>query len=147
MTHYYLLSLPAKELLKTHIGYRTELYSGSGVRDACKVLQYESEVLGNEIELRYEIAQNLDLPEGADLKSVCQQIHNRFGNAAKAVWLGTLETVMRYLDDEPRPSEADQYFIPKTALLVDDLGYDGQLFVMSKNDYDLLMDSRKTILI
>ena len=128
------ISPEASNLIRTRIGFRTETAYGEGYRDAKSVIQHEIEELGNLGE-QSEIAQRLGLSKNATLAEIGSEIDKRFGSDAKVLWLATKEGVKYYLDNG-RIEDVDKYKIPENALLIIDLGYDGQLFVMNKADYE-----------
>ena len=147
------LSPEAQEILKNGVGYRTESAYGEGYRDAKAVIEHEIKELGNTTE-KPNAARALGLPANANLKQIWDEIDRRFGKDAKVLWLATREGVKYYLDssneDLPdRPNEedesVDQYTVPPDALLLTDLGYDGQLFLMTAKDYDEMEKSATSV--
>jgi hypothetical protein len=147
------LTPEAKELLESRIGYRTETACGEGYRDAKAVIDHEIRELGN-VEEQSEIAERLGLPRNSSLEEINEQIDRRFGPDAKVLWLTTKEGVKWYLtenaedniDSRMSPEEIDaaidRYKIPDNALLVVDLGSDGQLFLMSNKDFERIEKTR-----
>ena len=149
------LSPEAQEILRTRVGYRTEGAYGEGYRDAKAVIEHETKELGNSEERR-EAAKRLGLPGTSSLKQIGDEIDRRFGPDAKVLWLATKEGVKYYLDsynedlpDDERPKledeTVDKYTIPTGALLLTDLGYDGQLFLMTAKDYDEMEKSATSV--
>jgi hypothetical protein len=128
----------AKELLQTRKGYRCESYGGSGVRDAKSVLEQEVLERGNE-DMIQEVQTALDLPPrekdpASSLKRIFQEIDYRFGPDAVAIWLGCRSCVIEnYCEREEEP---DEYRIPDSAVVISDLGDQGQLFLMPKKDFE-----------
>ena len=138
-------SLEAQELLRSRTGYRTESAYGEGYRNAKEVIKHEIEDLRNMGERR-EIAERMGLPPSAGLEQISKEIDRRFGKDSKVIWLATKNSVKEYyldneMDDNASMSEEekedaiDKYTIPDKALLIIDLGYDGQLFLMTSQDY------------
>jgi len=142
------LSKEAQEILKTGVGYRTESAYGEGYRDAKAVIEHEIKELGNAQE-KSEAAKSLRLPANASLKQIWDEIERRFGKDAKVLWLATKEGVKYYLDNEGEGDDGDwsvdQYSIPLGALLLTDLGYDGQLFLTSNKDFDEMERTAKSV--
>jgi hypothetical protein len=134
------LSPYAKELLRTKKGYRCESYSGSNVRDARTVLQQEVLEQGNEDMIQeVQTALNLSVEKvvkdpASSLKRIFQEIDYRFGPDAVAIWLGCRSCVIEnYCEPEEEP---DEYRIPDSAVVISDLGDEGQLFLMPKKDFE-----------
>jgi hypothetical protein len=132
------LSPYAKELLQTRKGYRCESYSGSRVRDAKSVLEQEVLEQGNE-DMIQEVQTALDLPSrekdpASSLKRIFQEIDYRFGPDAVAIWLGCRSCVIEnYCGPEEEP---DEYRIPESAVVISDIGDEGQLFLIPKKDFE-----------
>jgi len=148
------LSPEAQEILKNGVGYRTESAYGEGYRDAKAVIEHEIKELGNTTE-KPNAARALGLPANANLKQIWDEIDRRFGKDAKVLWLATREGVKYYLDSENEdlPDEyrkggdesVDQYTVPPDALLLTDLGYDGQLFLMTNRDFQQMENSATSV--
>jgi hypothetical protein len=134
------LSPYAKELLQTRKGYRCESYSGSGVRDAESVLEQEVLEQGNE-DMIQEVQSAFNLPveneikdPAVSLKKILYEIDNRFGPNAIAIWLGCRSCVIEnYCEPGEEP---DEYEIPDSAVVISDLGDEGQLFLMPGRDFE-----------
>ena len=140
------------------MGYRTEGAYGEGYRDAKAVIEHETKELGNSAE-RPEAAKRLGLQGTASFKQIGEEIDRRFGPDAKVLWLATREGVKYYLDSSmegyPEDEEhkqpkledetVDRYNIPRGAILLTDLGYDGQLFLMSNKDYEEMEKSARSV--
>lgn len=134
------LSSYAKELLQTKKGYRCESYSGSGVRNARSVLEQEVLDQGNE-DMIQEAQSALNLPvekeiqdPARSLKSLIYEIESRFGPDAIAIWLGCRSCVIQnYCEPGEEP---DEYRIPDSAVVISDLGDEGQLFLMPRKDFE-----------
>ena len=142
------LSDEAQEILRTRVGYRTEGAYGEGYRDAKAVIEHETKELGNSAE-RPEAAKRLGLPGTSSLKQIGEEIDRRFGKDAKVLWLATKEGVKYYLDNEGEGDDGDwsvdKFTIPPGALLLTDLGYDGQLFLMNAKDYSEVEKSATSV--
>jgi hypothetical protein len=134
------LSPYAKELLQTRKGYRCESYGGSGVRDAKSVLEQEVLEQGNE-DMIQEVQSAFNLPveneikdPATSLKKVLYEIDNRFGPNPIAIWLGCRSCVIEnYCEPGEEP---DEYKIPDSAVVISDLGDEGQLFLMPGRDFE-----------
>jgi hypothetical protein len=130
----------ARELLQTKKGYRCESYGGSGVRDARSVLKQEVLEQGNE-DMIQEAQSALNLPvekeildTAKSLKLLIYEIENRFGPDAVAIWLGCRSCVIQnYCEPGEEP---DEYKIPDSAIVISDLGDEGQLFLMPRKDFE-----------
>ena len=142
------LSPEAQEILKNGVGYRTESAYGEGYRDAKAVIEHEIKELGNTTE-KPNAARALGLPANANLKQIWDEIDRRFGKDAKVLWLATKEGVKYYLDNEGEGDDGDwsvdKFTIPPGALLLTDLGYDGQLFLMNAKDYSEVEKSATSV--
>lgn len=53
---------------------------------------------------------------------------------ARVIWLGLGENVKEHYCEPSK--EPDEYKIPKKAIIISDLGDEGQLLLMSNDDYD-----------
>jgi hypothetical protein len=134
------LSLYARELLQAKKGYRCESYGGSGVRDARSVLEQEVLEQGNE-DMIQEAESALDLPVEKEIKDpvtslrkVLDEIGIRFGPNPIAIWLGCRSCVQQnYCEPGEEP---DEYTIPDSAIVISDLGDEGQLFLMPGRDFE-----------
>lgn len=116
----------AKKLLRERVGYRCTEFRGSGVTGATDVIRFEVDELGNE-HILDELREVLGLPGSATLEQSLSAIRDRFGEDSKAIWLGTEEAVRElYCEREEEPIAVE---IPEDAVLISDLGYDGQLFL------------------
>lgn len=135
----------ARELLNSFTGYRYEGYSEFGMetpQSAKAVIEYEIRTLGNN--MLPEIRHRLGLPrwkysliDDANLvlalDDTYKALDRRFGPGAVAIWFASRRGVGHYADPGSRaPSE---YRIPRDALMITDLGPDGQLFVMTREDW------------
>jgi hypothetical protein len=140
----------AREILYAMKGYRTEKAYGEGYRDAKEVLTHEIKELHND-ETK-EIAENLGLPKNSKLADIFKEIDHRFGPDAKVLWLATRDGVEWYLtnddnnsEEKMNPEDIDEYFLPKGAQLIVDMGYQGQLFLMSDADYEKMLNPKTTL--
>jgi hypothetical protein len=130
----------AKELLGAKKGYRCESYSGSGVRDARSVLEQEVLEQGNE-EMIQEAQSALNLPvekeildPSKSLRLLVYEIEDRFGPDSIAIWLACRSCVIQnYCEPGEEP---DEYKIPDSAIVISDLGDEGQLFLMPRKDFE-----------
>jgi hypothetical protein len=133
------LSKEARQLVKAGIGYRTELAYGEGARLATEVFKHEVTELGN-AHMLDELQTFLHLPEQLSLSDALRSIQSIVGKDGRALWLGTKKNI---IDLYIRPSadadsvtqHLDRYHIPSEALLISDLGRDGQLFIMPNTAY------------
>jgi hypothetical protein len=67
------------------------------------------------------------------LHDILSEIDRRFGQDAVAIWLGCRSCVIEnYCEPGEEP---DEYQIPDSALVISDLGEEGQLFLMPRKDY------------
>jgi hypothetical protein len=130
----------ARELLQTKNGYRCESYSGSGVTSARSVLEQEVLEQGND-DMIQEAQTALNLPveneiqvPAKSLKSLIYEIENRFGPDAVAIWLGCRSCVIQNYGEPGE--EPDEYKIPDSAIVISDLGDEGQLFLMPRKDFE-----------
>lgn len=128
----------ARELLRSFVGYRSNNY-GYSPRPikAEDSIEHEVRGLGN-IHVLKDVERALRLrpaPKRSDedivlaLDRVFEEINRRFGPNAMTLWLATRKGVGRYLSNRERPSE---YIIPRSAIIISDLGPEGQLFLASK---------------
>lgn len=138
------LSPEGYELLTTCIGYRSESAYGEGYRDFRAVITHEINELGNVSDLD-DIRDHLHLPSTIDLDGVLSWIAQHFGNDAKVIWLSTLDGAKEYADHPDTKEDIDQYIIPFGAKLIADIGFDGQLFLMTNQDYEKLLKSMKSL--
>ena len=67
------------------------------------------------------------------LEAIRMAIERRFGANAKVLWLATMKHVGWYCERGETP---DVYRIPRDALIITDLGEEGQLFLMTDKDYE-----------
>lgn len=130
-------------LQTTRVGYRTEAFRGSKVRDAVKVLDFEWNEMGNSGE-RVEVAEALGYQGNTSEEQLFKVIRWRFGDGAVVIWLATWDGVLTYAEENP-DIVIDQYIIPDSALLITDLGLDGQLFLMSHSAYDGMLKTKKEL--
>jgi len=68
------------------------------------------------------------------LNGIFQEIDNRFGPDAIAIWLGCRSCVIEnYCEPEEEP---DEYRIPDSAIVISDLGDEGRLLLMPRRDFE-----------
>lgn len=143
-------------ITESGIGYRNDLYFGSGVTDAAEVLHYEVMVLCNLSALtfckeRYNIGFDwefirkkidagiwecpadvyYDAPEVIveGYHALLQYCYDFFGTYdLHALWLSSLEGVMQHYCD-PGENSIREYSLPEHYLVVDDLDDQGILIV------------------
>lgn len=143
------------EMFKAKKGYRTELYSGSLVRDLKQILLFEIDVLGNsdiityceeehKISLRNDLLKEIDLNENFRVEEiVClygstiaeklyEFVQTKTGfKKPLGLWLTTKNSVKNYYHAE-YDNDIDAYEIPENIMVLSDLGYDGCLFVLNR---------------
>ena len=130
------LTSQTKQLVRSGIGFRTEAAYGEGYRSAKSVILHENDELGNTSTIS-SVASHLGLPGNASVEEVFATIDKRFGSNAKAIWFASLTAVRHfYLDNPSDLDKIDVYTIPKKAIVIEDLGYDGALFLMPLEDYE-----------
>ncbi len=128
------LTPETKQLVASGIGYRTEIAYGEGYRSAKSIIEHENDELGNDT--ISTVAIHLGLPADAPRKEVFDIIDRKFGKNAKAIWLAPLKTVKEYyLGNHDDLSHIDVYTLPRRYSIIEDLGYDGALFIMSDDDF------------
>ena len=68
------------------------------------------------------------------LHQIFSEIDRHFGPDAVAIWLGCRPCVIEnYCEPGEEP---DEYQIPDSAIVISDLGEEGQLFLMPRKDYN-----------
>jgi hypothetical protein len=131
------LSRSARYLKRTGIGYRTEGAYGEGYRDAGAVLGHEAFELGNYYSLHEaEDMLGLQHPSTTEgkrkrVRAITRELEHRFGRRPSVLWLTTKTGVRFYGSRDP-----DHYDIPSSALVIQDLGPEGQLFAMSRKELE-----------
>lgn len=137
-----------QEMLLTRLGYRTESYSGSGVRDLHAVLKHELSVLRNFDVLIYcneRYFAGFGFFYGDDFKKILatsadyyvgqieQFVRRRLRTTRPlyGLWLTTKDNVHGIYGGMDK--DVACYAIPQHAFVLSDLGVDGALFVYQKH--------------
>lgn len=126
-------------MLLTHRGYRTDAQSANEYHTGSEIIDYEINNLGN-LDILDTMTElySLDLKTSTD---VINELDAILGSDFQCLWLANnmLDVVELYTDGHKRPTTIqninvpiDKYYIPSTAILISDVGSDGQLFVVSK---------------
>ena len=133
------LSLQARMMILTHRGYRTDAQSVNEYHTGSEIIDYEINELGN-----LDILDTMNELYSLDLKTstdVINKLDPILGSDFQCLWLATnvLDVAEFYTDGHKRPKSIqdvdvpiDKYYIPSTAILISDIGSDGQLFAVSK---------------
>lgn len=87
-----------------------------------------------------ELQTFLHLPEKLTLSEALKSIESVVGKDGRALWLGTKKSIIDayirpYAGGDPVTQHLDKYHIPCEALLISDLGSDGQLYIMPNTAY------------
>ncbi len=115
-------SKEAKQLLQEGKGWRCGL---EAVTRVSEVFRFEVEELGN-VDMLDQLMEALDLDTRPTIAEAISILDKRFGRNSTAVWLGTKENVMEmYCQEGEEPFDISL----KGAVLISDLGLDGQLFL------------------
>lgn len=109
-----------------------------GESNAERLIQFEVDELGNDHIIRD--AANV-LHTKATRRAVFSAIRGRFGKNAQAIWLCRDKSWCEQRYGYPG-QEADQIKIPKGAIVISDLGSDGQLWLMKKQKVQYYGDVR-----
>jgi len=129
------------DILQTKIGYRTEDYSGSGVRDAKEVIRFEIEELGNNdipefCQQQYNIPFTEDTfeswlePSEDWLESLLVFLRAKLNtDTVSVLWLTKKENIDFYCTEEGE-NLILAYCLPETMLPISDLGSQGALFAL-----------------
>lgn len=133
------LSSQARMMLLTHRGYRTDAQSVQEYHTGSEIINYEINELGNlDILDTMNELYSLNLTTSTD---VVNELDTILGSDFQCLWLANnmLDVAEFYTDGHQRPESIqninvpiDKYHIPSTAILISDVGSDGQLFVVSK---------------
>lgn len=131
------LSLQALMMLLTHRGYRTDAQSVNEFHIGSEIIDYEINELGNlDILDTMNELYSLDLKTSTDVINALDSI---LGSKFQCLWLASnvLDVAEFYTDEHKRPKSIqnintpiDKYYIPNTAILISDVGSDGQLFAV-----------------
>lgn len=136
------LSSQARMIILTHRGYRTDAQSSQEYYTGSEIIDYEINELGNSdiLDTMNELY-SLNLKTSTD---VINELNVILGSDFQCLWLvnNMLDVVELYTDGHKRPTSIqninipiDKYYIPSTAILISDIGSDGQLFAVPK-EYD-----------
>lgn len=133
------LSSQARMMLLTHRGYRTDAQSANEYHTGSEIIDYEINELGN-----LDILDTMNELYSLNLKTstdVINELDAILGSDFQCLWLADnmLDIVELYTDGHHRPTSIqninvpiDKYYIPSTAILISDVGSDGQLFAVPK---------------
>lgn len=133
------LSRQARMMLLTHRGYRTDAQSLQEFHTGSEIIDYEINELGNLdiLDIMNELySLNLTTSTG-----VVNELDTILGSNFQCLWLSNnvLDVAEFYTDGHKRPKSIqnintpiDKYYIPSTAILISDIGSDGQLFAVPK---------------
>lgn len=133
------LSPQARMMILTHRGYRTDAQSAQEYHIGSEIINYEINDLGN-----LDILDTMNELYSLNLKTstdVINELNVILGSDFQCLWLANnmLDVVEFYTDGHQRPKSIqnvdvliDKYYIPSTAILISDVGSDGQLFAMPK---------------
>ena len=131
------LSRQARMMLLTHRGYRTDAQSFQESHTGSEIIAYEINELGN-----LDILDTMNELYSLNLKTstdVVNELDSILGSDFQCLWLANniLDVIEFYTDGHKRPksiqninSLIDKYYIPNTAILISDIGSDGQLFAV-----------------
>lgn len=133
------LSRQARMMILTHRGYRTDAQSIQEYHTGSEIIDYEINELGN-----LDILDTMNELYSLDLKTstdVANELDSILGSDFQCLWLANnvLDVAEFYTDGHKRPKSIqdvdvpiDKYYIPNTAILISDVGSDGQLFAVPK---------------
>lgn len=134
------LSAQVRMMILAHRGYRTDAQSIQEFHTGSEIIDYEINELGN-----LDILDTMNELYSLDLKTstdVANELDSILGSDFQCLWLANnmLDVVEFYTDEHQRPTSIqninvpiDKYYIPSTAILISDVGSDGQLFAVPKN--------------
>lgn len=141
------LSSQARMMLLTHRGYRTDAQSVNEYHTGSEIIDYEINELCN-----LDILDTMNELYSLNLKTstdVVNELDAILGSNFQCLWLADnmLDVVELYTDGHHRPKSIhdvdvpiDKYNIPSTAILISDVGSDGQLFAVPK-EYNWYVDT------
>lgn len=133
------LSSQARMMILTHRGYRTDDQSVNEFHIGSEIIDYEINELGN-----LDILDTMNELYSLNLKTstnIVNELDAILGSDFQCLWLANnmLDVVEFYTDGHKRPTSIqninvpiDKYYIPSTAILISDVGSDGQLFAIPK---------------
>ena len=131
------LSAQARMMILTHRGYRTDVQSIQESHTGSEIIDYEINELGN-----LDILDTMNELYSLNLKTSTDAIDKLdpiLGSDFQCLWLANnmLDVIEFYTDEHKRPKSIqnintpiDKYYIPNTAILISDIGSDGQLFAV-----------------
>lgn len=133
------LSSQARMMILTHRGYRTDAQSVNEYHTGSEIIDYEINELGNlDILDTMNELYSLNLTTSTD---VVNELDAIVGSDFQCLWLANnmLDVAEFYTDGHQRLKSIqninvpiDKYHIPSTAILISDVGSDGQLFAVPK---------------
>ena len=133
------LSSQARMMLLMRRGYITDAQSVNEYHTGSEIINYEINELDN-----LDILDTMNELYSLDLKTstdVINELDSILGSNFQCLWLATnvLDVAEFYTDGHKRPKSIqdinvpiDKYYIPSTAILISDVGSDGQLFAVPK---------------
>lgn len=141
------LSPQARMMILTHRGYRTDAQSTQEYHTGSEIIDYEINELGNlDILDTMNELYSLNLKTSTDvIKALTAILESNF----QCLWLANnmLDVAEFYTDVHKRPTSIqninvpiDKYYIPSIAILISDIGSDGQLFAIPK-EYEWYVDT------
>lgn len=131
------LSSQARMMILTHRGYRTDAQNLQEFHTGSEIIDYEINELGN-----LDILDTMNELYSLNLKTstdVINKLDTILGSNFQCLWLANnmLDVVEFYTDGHKRLTSIqnintpiDKYYIPSTAILISDIGSDGQLFAV-----------------
>lgn len=117
-----------KQMLREMRGYRCEGYSGSRVRRADKVVEFETFDLGNAHVLEDVCKALKEKKCKWDEHWLFDEMKNRL-SGYDALWLTTRAGVKRYCREDETP---DKHPVTRDMIPTSDLGSDGTLFLIRR---------------
>jgi len=132
-----------EEMLRERIGYRCHSYSvfrDTSYPTVDEIIYHEAMEMGNDHILE-DVCKALGITDldcsgrghednpldPREVDAIIDRVAELYGPGARALWLGTLNTVLsRYCTDDEVP---ESYPIPPEAIVLSDLGPDGALFL------------------
>lgn len=136
------LSSQARMMILIHRGYRTDAQSTQEYHIGSEIINYEINDLGN-----LDILDTMNELYSLNLKTstdVINELNVILGPDFQCLWLANnmLDIAEFYTDGHKRPTSIqninvpiDKYYIPSTAILISDIGSDGQLLAVP-NEYE-----------
>ena len=140
------LSEFAQKMLATHMGYRTENQSDHEEHIGAEVIKFEINELGNQdIIDTCNLLYNLHVKTAQDL---IQVLNNKLGKDFNILWLASdpfdclefysdnhkhYHNLADAKDEDGQAIDLTEYTVPDNAILISDIGPDGQLFAVPKD--------------